>query len=413
MAIKLQIRRDTAAQWTANNTVVLLEGEIGYETDTRNMKVGDGATTWDNLKYQAPYYTAANSGAANTVLSINAGSGRVGIGNASPASTLDVTGQVRVRGTSAYSEPADNVAALNYDSTTGVMTVDARNSGGSTVVAVRTSNSNVGAERLRVASNGNVGIGTNNPQSQVHIEGTAPVIRLKDTTDGNNAYSVIDGNNDDGSVVISADPGGAGKGASTISLAIDNTTRLQATTSGVAITGTTTSSQLLTASEGFTVASGTITVPSNSISGGALTTNSVILAKLGQQSTPVLLGTPSGTSTATNISALTQAQAQTMLGLPTRSLGSVSVVGLQGETTQKNASLAIGAWAQFEFTNFNGLNTMGVALHTWLYLVCRQSSSGSQIAITIQTGVVSQFDIASATGLSPSSGYNFCVCRIA
>ena len=40
MAIQLQLRRDSAANWTSANPT-LLEGEIGYETDTGSMKVGE------------------------------------------------------------------------------------------------------------------------------------------------------------------------------------------------------------------------------------------------------------------------------------------------------------------------------------------------------------------------------------
>lgn len=50
MAFRIQIRRDTSAKWEVNNTV-LLEGEIGYTTDTKYMKIGDGDTTWNNLDY--------------------------------------------------------------------------------------------------------------------------------------------------------------------------------------------------------------------------------------------------------------------------------------------------------------------------------------------------------------------------
>lgn len=50
MAIQLQLRRDSAANWTSANPT-LLEGEIGYETDTGSMKVGDGATAWASLAY--------------------------------------------------------------------------------------------------------------------------------------------------------------------------------------------------------------------------------------------------------------------------------------------------------------------------------------------------------------------------
>ena len=43
-------RRDTASNWTSNNTV-LLAGEIGWETDTRRIKIGDGTTAWQSLDY--------------------------------------------------------------------------------------------------------------------------------------------------------------------------------------------------------------------------------------------------------------------------------------------------------------------------------------------------------------------------
>ena len=43
-------RRDTASNWTSNNTV-LLAGEIGWETDTRKIKIGDGTTAWQSLDY--------------------------------------------------------------------------------------------------------------------------------------------------------------------------------------------------------------------------------------------------------------------------------------------------------------------------------------------------------------------------
>lgn len=45
-----QQRRDTAANWTTQNPT-LLAGEIGYETDTGYIKVGDGSTAWTSLGY--------------------------------------------------------------------------------------------------------------------------------------------------------------------------------------------------------------------------------------------------------------------------------------------------------------------------------------------------------------------------
>jgi len=50
--IRIQVRRDTAANWTANNPT-LAAGEFGYETDTGKLKIGDGATAWNALGYSA------------------------------------------------------------------------------------------------------------------------------------------------------------------------------------------------------------------------------------------------------------------------------------------------------------------------------------------------------------------------
>lgn len=51
MAVKIQFRRDTASNWNAVPTTVLSSGEVGYETDTGNIKIGDGVTQWQNLLY--------------------------------------------------------------------------------------------------------------------------------------------------------------------------------------------------------------------------------------------------------------------------------------------------------------------------------------------------------------------------
>jgi hypothetical protein len=48
----IQLRRDTAANWTSTNPT-LAAGETGFETDTRLTKVGTGAATWTALPYTA------------------------------------------------------------------------------------------------------------------------------------------------------------------------------------------------------------------------------------------------------------------------------------------------------------------------------------------------------------------------
>ena len=59
MADRIQIRRDTAANWTSANPI-LANGELGLETDTSKLKVGDGTTQWASLGY----YTLGTTGAA-------------------------------------------------------------------------------------------------------------------------------------------------------------------------------------------------------------------------------------------------------------------------------------------------------------------------------------------------------------
>ena len=53
MAFRIQIRRDTEIKWEINNPI-LLQGELGYTTDTHFMKIGDGVTPWNSLPYWGP-----------------------------------------------------------------------------------------------------------------------------------------------------------------------------------------------------------------------------------------------------------------------------------------------------------------------------------------------------------------------
>ena len=50
MTTRIKFRRDTAANWTAENPVLAL-GEPGFEQDTNKLKIGDGETAWSLLDY--------------------------------------------------------------------------------------------------------------------------------------------------------------------------------------------------------------------------------------------------------------------------------------------------------------------------------------------------------------------------
>lgn len=50
MARRIQLRRDTAAAWTASNPV-LAQGEIGIDLTNNKLKIGNGTSTWNSLGY--------------------------------------------------------------------------------------------------------------------------------------------------------------------------------------------------------------------------------------------------------------------------------------------------------------------------------------------------------------------------
>ena len=114
MADLIQIRRDTAANWTSANTV-LAQGELGAETDTSKIKIGNGSAAWNSLAYlidAGGYLTATSTntltnktlgattlsgeltGADQIVSAINLkdyGEVTNAIGNATGAKTIDLT----------------------------------------------------------------------------------------------------------------------------------------------------------------------------------------------------------------------------------------------------------------------------------------------------------------------------------
>jgi len=55
MSFKIQLRRDTAANWASANPI-LIEAEIGYETDTKKAKIGNGTDVYTSL----PYWPVSN-----------------------------------------------------------------------------------------------------------------------------------------------------------------------------------------------------------------------------------------------------------------------------------------------------------------------------------------------------------------
>ena len=72
VADKIQIRRDTAANWTSSNPT-LAQGELGLETDTSKLKAGTGSTAWTSLGYYDQETYVANATGATTTLDLATG----------------------------------------------------------------------------------------------------------------------------------------------------------------------------------------------------------------------------------------------------------------------------------------------------------------------------------------------------
>jgi hypothetical protein len=78
---KIQVRRDTAANWTtaqtaAGATPILSAGEIGFDTTNNKFKIGDGTTLWGSLLYQTD--ASLLSGTANITSLTTSGNVTVG-----------------------------------------------------------------------------------------------------------------------------------------------------------------------------------------------------------------------------------------------------------------------------------------------------------------------------------------------
>lgn len=79
MAQQIQIRRDNSTNWASVNPT-LAQGELGFETNTNKLKIGDGTTAWNSLAY---YYTPNSMVSLLDVTFTSLVSGQVPVANAS------------------------------------------------------------------------------------------------------------------------------------------------------------------------------------------------------------------------------------------------------------------------------------------------------------------------------------------
>ena len=120
MANRIQLRRGSAQEWSNVNPTLAI-GELGIEIDTGRIKIGDGVTAWNSLKYERPLESITNT--PNTMVQRDAdGNFQAGLitasllGNASTATRLANTRQIALTGDVTASATFDGSTNLNLSS---------------------------------------------------------------------------------------------------------------------------------------------------------------------------------------------------------------------------------------------------------------------------------------------------------
>lgn len=119
MAVRIQFRRGTSTEWY-NANPILADGEIGYESDTKVIKFGDGTTSWRNLAVAA----------AGDITAVIAGTGLTG-GATSGQATLSVdpsyvvtSAAIDAKGDMIIGTAADNYTRLPVGSDGSIVVAD-------------------------------------------------------------------------------------------------------------------------------------------------------------------------------------------------------------------------------------------------------------------------------------------------
>lgn len=124
--VRIQVRRGTSSDWSTVNPV-LAAGEMGVETNTRKIKVGDGSTAWNSLDYIASDAPAIGEIAQDAINdALTAGTGITKTYN-DGANTITVEVNTNVIATKSYVDGEISATESYADSAVSTHNSDATN----------------------------------------------------------------------------------------------------------------------------------------------------------------------------------------------------------------------------------------------------------------------------------------------
>lgn len=124
MATQIQVRRGLASAWTSANPT-LASGEIGFETDTNQFKIGTGSLAWNSLQYAggSSGYSTTVTAAGTTTLTSQSNPNQFFTGTTTQTVVLPVTSTLGL-----------GKQFTVYNNSTGAVTV--QSSGANNVVVI-------------------------------------------------------------------------------------------------------------------------------------------------------------------------------------------------------------------------------------------------------------------------------------